>query len=326
MNNNQLNSNQINIPNANIPSTNSQGTMNNQPTAPQPKQDKKSSFDLKKVILLVLLILLIVLFIYVIYLKVTDTHTNKPNDTDKDNIVDNNKYTIEDFNEYLDTLNILSNKTNLLELTNQEILQILLTEYLKDENHDTQSFKVEDLENIHKNSILSNLEVEYTSILDKLDLYGFSYNDDLYSYELSENTYNWAGTGGHGLNKISIPVYRELVLFNETDGRYTISQRIVFANSYGDGPNPYYIYYDSKQAVEDAKNNSSDENSFLKLDETNLSDYLEENTSISSQAVSKYIYANYADIKDKLSTYTYTFEEIDDHLVLTDFSVMSGAE
>lgn len=318
MNNNQFNSNQINTTNLN-----NQVPVNNQPTVSQTKQYKKNNFDLKKILLLVLLIILIALFIYVIYLKVTDTSTDKPNYSDNDNIVDNNKYTITDFNKYLDTLTILSNKANLLELTNQEILQILLMEYLKDENHNSQSFTVQDLENIHKNSIFSNLEVEYTSILDKRDLYGFEFGDVL--YELNEDNYTNV-MGGHGLNRISVPVYRELVLFNETDGRYTISQRIVFANSYGDDPNPYYLYYDSKEAVEDSKNEASYEHSFLKLDETNLSAYLEDNASISSQTVSKYIIDNYDDIKDKLSIYTYTFEKIDDHLVLTNFSVMPPSD
>lgn len=309
MNNEQFNANQING-----------GNLNNQQSVNEEKeQNKKSNFNLGRVLLLVLLIILIALFIYIIYLKVTDVSSNKPNDGDNNKVVDDskNKYTASNFNEYLDMLNILSNKTNLIEITNQEILQVLLVEYLRDENHNKESFTIQDLEEIHRNSIFSNLGVEYTSILDRKDLYGFTLGDVL--YELNEDNYKLVMAGGHGLNEISIPVYRELILFNETDGRYTISQRIVFANSYGDGPNPYYLYYDSKQAIEDS--NNTGENSFIKLDETNLSSYLDDDSSINFLAVEKYIMDNYDDIKDKLSTYTYTFEEIDNHLVLTNFRV-----
>ena len=118
----------------------------------------------------------------------------------------------------------------------------------------------------------------------------------------------------HGASSIK-PVYSKVVDYDVLDNIYNISIQYVFT-FYGDSPMDTRLYYTYQDAL-------SSKNDFYSF---NIEDYFSEekstyDTDLLNKSMNEYVSNNYDKIKDKIKTYNYTFEVVNDKLKLTDFKV-----
>jgi len=235
-----------------------------------------------------------------------DNHNNSQNEE---------KYNPEFFNEIITTqLQSLFNKKSLNELTNQERLYLLLQLYRNQNDYEySENIKVEDLRVVHQSSIIKNLSINYTDIYDRYTSFVSDEKGNMeIAYKYNPASDNYTNTGlGHGGNIVAKPLYKELMQFTNKDNTYTIEYKYVFGNSYGDGPTPYELYYSGIDAY-------NEKNSFKKQDDN---DCTGEYCTDYETPMIEYIENNYDQIKNKLSTYAYTFKLDNNQLIITSFSV-----
>ena len=197
---------------------------------------------------------------------------------------------------------------SLNELSNQDKLQTILYMYVKNGSGYTDTIQKSTLENIFKNSSIRNLGIEYKDIYEERQLQDTENTIYIIENGVYKKTIG-GGTGGYiGL------IQKKLVDYKEENNKVTISYKYAFYKNEGDGPTPINIYY----TFEDAKNNQNKIKTFDPLD---YKDELYPNEPFSypkaKEAAENY---DFSKDLDKLNTYTYVFELINNELILIDFN------
>ena len=186
-------------------------------------------------------------------------------------------------------------------------------------------FTSDELKKAFNNSVFSELKYEDGNI----GGYCAGIVDDMniYTYDASTKSYNANPNTGMGCNMARPYVYTYNVDSYRDGDKYVIVNKYLFG------------YYDPNLEIEEAKHLFGNVNDFTdytskyysndKIDATNSvvtldnigEEYLD--MGLFDSSLNEFIkdYKNYDSIKDKLDTYTYTFEKKDGHFVITDFSV-----
>lgn len=145
------------------------------------------------------------------------------------------------------------------------------------------------------------------------DIYGSSpWEDDtenskiesnlIWKYDAESSKYLYQVNHGKGY-PYGMPIYTNVTLLNENGKQVTISLKYAFYTAYDD--NQIDKIYPSYQ---DAANNR---NSIITISDTNISSNYD--------LAEKYVKDNINQYINKLSTYTYTFEKVDNNYVLVDY-------
>lgn len=209
-------------------------------------------------------------------------------------------------------LSFLLNKSSISDITNDDILYYLYRDILSDKYEEKRyvTFTAEEVKNAFQNSALSNLEYTDKDIIDNSslkELLLWKYNSGIYSYNTAER---------YEKSYVTNTAYTYNVDSYVKDNKYVVVNKYLFINRYNTYPPEHSIhsrlygnYNDCFEAGKDFDRSSSN---YLK----ELDYYVYDLRGLASYAME-----NYAELKDKLDTYTYTFEKENGHFVLTDFSV-----
>lgn len=282
----------------------------------------------------ILLILILVLVGYIVYDKVLSdnnkeviqnetTNNNVELKDENNNIAEENKQedtdtttnntkseeeNIEIYENIIETnlLKLLGNK-KLSEISNQDKLAMIFEMY-KNEYGWKKEISKSDLNNVKENSILKNLDIEYTSLND----YSMTTNHNASKlYELNNKNYTYQNIG-HKSNNIKI-IHKELIDSNFDNNDIKLSYNFVFSKTEAKGasttPGYHYLYY----SYEDINNNKHFKDfSFMDINE-------EIGNALAYDNAKNYIDDNYKDIKDKLYTYTFVFSNEENNIILKDY-------
>ena len=259
----------------------------------------------KNIIILIVVVCILLLGIcgYIAYSK--SLSKNNHDNSDNQLLSPKTVFTEEDFDDYVKSwlgLSVLTNKKSLSEMTNQEKLRMLIRLY-QGEDKDT-TFSQERLEEVHRGSVIKNLDVTYENLYDYFGTFSWNTNAIAYEYNEVEKTFKNTGALGHGAINLGDIAHSEIVSINKSDNKYIVKYRYIFYNNYGDGPTDEDLYLRASDAI-----NKTNEWVHLNLDENN------------NTHRDEYINKHYNEIKEKLPIYTYTFIAEDNHLTITDFSV-----
>lgn len=293
----------------------------------------------EKVNIAIIIILTGVLCLFAGYVMFTEVM--KVNDNSKDNSsekVSKSSIDLEDrikLNSLIDNdLVALLYKEKLSDLTDLELRT--LTRFIKykeinvnvtNANEGTHNFTSDELKKVFNNSVFSELKYEDGNI----GAYCAGVIDDTISYDYDKGTKTYNSNSESGIGA-GCNVGRPYVYTYNVDS-YKNGDKYVIVNKY------LFGYYDPNLEIEEAKHLFGNVNDFTdytskyysndKIDTSNsvatLDDIGEEDTdtTLFMGALEEFTsdYKNYDSIKDKLDTYTYTFEKKDGHFVITDFSV-----
>ena len=210
-------------------------------------------------------------------------------------------------------LGFLLGKDSINNIDNNDMLYYIYREYLSDKfkMSDGVSFTKDDVKRAFKESVFSNKSYIDSDIIDRK----YGDNANIWKYDSSSGTYSYNSLGIGGIVVSTNIVYTYNVDSYVEDGKYVVVNKYLFSNSYaevtGNDSSKVYIYGDYNSAVKGGC-----------MDCDSLGSYLTELDSVfSSEDIDRYAISNYDSIKDKLDTYTYTFENKDGHFVLSDYSV-----
>ena len=215
------------------------------------------------------------------------------------------EYTKEEFDELVSDrlgLGVLVNKKSLSEMNNAERLRMLINYYKGNDRYDT--FSETEIDKIHNESVIKNLNVIYENLYDYYGTFVWSNSNVAYQYDSGSKTFKYTGALGHGGVSRGNIIHKELVSLDTNVHTYTVKYRYIFYNSTGDGPSDVTLYLN----IEDAMN---DKNAwaYLPVKEDN------------STHANEYIDMHYGEVKNKLPVYTYIFKVKDNQLVITDFFI-----
>lgn len=234
-----------------------------------------------------------------------DNNNDINNSSNKEEVNNNDKEIRGKVEEIVSNeLDQLLSKKTLSELTNQDKLQTILELYAK-ENSYPETISKEALENIFKNSSLRNLEIEYN------DIYWDHMLQDTNEkyYEIEGDTYKKT-ISGHGANQLNT-IYKQVTDYKKDENKISVSYKYAFYTVIGDGPQPINLYYTFEEALHS-------ENKVITYDPRN---YLtDEDLSGYQSAFNAAKNHDFSKSLDKLDTYTYTFEIINNEIVLVDFN------
>ncbi len=209
-------------------------------------------------------------------------------------------------------LGFLLGKDSINNIDNNDMLYYIYREYLSDKFKTSEgvSFTRDDVKRAFSESAFSNKSYSDSDIIDR----NYGDNAIIWKYDSSSGTYSYNSLGiGGGVVSTNI-VYTYNVDSYVEDGKYIVVNKYLFSNSYADvtgNDNNVTIYGDYNSAVKGSKDYDKSASDYVtKLDNV-----------YSSEDVDRYAISNYDSIKDKLDTYTYTFENRDGHFVLSDYSV-----
>ena len=293
----------------------------------------------EKVNIAIIIILTGVLCLFAGYVMFTEVM--KVNDNSKDNgseKVSKSSIGLEDrieLNNLIDNdLVALLYKEKLNDLSDLELRTLIMTAernniYIKATNENSENasyvFTSDELKKAYNNSVFSELKYEDGNIGGVCA--GVVSDLNIYIYDSETKTYNANPNTGMGCNMARPYVYTYNVDSYRDGDKYVIVNKYLFgsnnpidkvemnkylfgsANDYEDYLNGYR--YNTK--IDTSK-------SVTALDSIGT-EYVD--TSLFEFSLNKFTsdYKNYDSIKDKLDTYTYTFEKKDGHFVITDFSV-----
>ena len=210
-------------------------------------------------------------------------------------------------------LSFLLSKDNINDMDNNDKLYYVYKEYLSDTYNHSEgvTFTKQDMKKAFEKSVLSELnytdsDIEYSNYGNSIVIWNYDNNSGTYSY-------NQVGLGGV-VTSTNI-VYTYNIDSYVKDNKYVVVNKYLFANGYssaiGNDSNTSVLYGNYNSAV-------SGSNDYDK----NASNYVTKLENVySNDDIKNYAMKNYDSIKDKLDTYTYTFEKKDGHFVITDFSV-----
>lgn len=258
-------------------------------------------------------------------MKVNDNSNSKGNSSEK---VSKSSISLDnriELNNLIDNdLLILLYKEKLSDITVSELRTI--TEYnnyskinikVTNENSDnvSYSFASDELKKLFNNSVFSELKYEDGNIGGVCA--GVVYDNDMYIYDASAKIYTANPNTGMGCNMVRPYVHTYNVDSYMDGDKYVIVNQYLFANPSNvmSAEESQYLF-GSVSADTDIDTSKS----VATLDNIGEDDT---DTVLFEAALNKFTsdYKNYDSIKDKLDTYTYTFEKKDGHFVITDFSV-----
>lgn len=210
-------------------------------------------------------------------------------------------------------LSFLLGKDSISNIDNNDMLYYIYREYLSDKfkTNVGVSFTRDDVKRAFDESAFSNKSYNDSDIIDR----NYGDNAIIWKYDSSSGTYSYNSLGIGGSVVSTNIVYTYNIDSYVEDGKYVVVNKYLFSNSYaevtGNDSRVAYIYGDYNSAVNGSKDYDK-----------SASDYVTKLDSVfSSEDVDSYAISNYDSIKDKLDTYTYTFENRDGHFVLSDYSV-----
>ena len=284
----------------------------------------------EKVNIAIIIILTGVLCLFAGYVMFTEVM--KVNDNSKDNgseKVSKSSIGLDDrikLNSLIDNdLVALLYKEKLSDLTDLE-LRTIIKQNNYDKINDNSNFTSEELKKVFNNSVFSELKYEDGNIGTACS--GTVSDMDMYIYDTNTKTYSINSNIGAGGCTVARPYVYTYNIDSYRDGdKYVIVNKYLFgsnnpidkvemnkylfgsANDYEDYLNGYR--YNTK--IDTSKSVTALDSIGTEYVDTSLFEFsLNEFTSNNK---------NYDSIKDKLDTYTYTFEKKDGHFVITDFSV-----
>lgn len=202
------------------------------------------------------------------------------------NIIEKQLFILFKYNDPVTKIENIDNKSKLLLALS--ILEDKYTTKSNDINTTIVSFTKSELENCFNSSVIRNLGIKHESF----DLYEliseyYNRNTDLLVY--SKEMY-----------KYMLPKASKVENYEKKNNQYTISMNYLFPDS----DVGFEYYYGS---LTDVKNGA---NSVVKAYDSN--GYID---------AQKYLDDNYDNIKDKMATYNYTFEIINNKINLVNFSI-----
>lgn len=211
-----------------------------------------------------------------------------------------------------DSLNFILSKDSLNDITNNE--KLFYASYQMDDKNRESGFSKEDLKNAYNKSALSNLEYTDDTINENGEQV-YTYDNGAYKFDPRPSAEKYVSTRA---------VYAYDSDYYVKGNKYVVVNKYLFANSYEFDKmanlslddylkNGGTVLYGSfSKAEEGAKNLDKGYDGVGKLGY-----YWTDHVAILNSFAMK----NYGSIKDKLDTYTFTFEKKDGHFVLTDYSV-----
>ncbi len=193
-------------------------------------------------------------------------------------------------------LYVLWGVNSLDKVYNQDKLTLAVERFAKDKGyeskHDVKEITKKELEDAFKETSLSNLSLKHENI--KGSYMGAWCGHDQWVYDKDKEIYTYQ-EDGHGACGV-FAVFNKPIDFSENNGLYTITYKYAFEVAC-DMPNgKIYGSYDD----------ASLGNEILTINpDSNYKDVIE---------------SKYEEIKNKLATYTFTFQKVDNHITLVDFT------
>ena len=281
----------------------------------------------EKVNIAIIIILTGVLCLFAGYVMFTEVM--KVNDNSKDNgseKVSKSSIGLEDkleIDKLIGTessnLSLMLSKDSLSDVTNDDILYYLYDKYLRDsyEEKDGVTFTKEDMAKAFKESALSDRSYTDGDIV-------YSYNGNkatIWKYDSNSGTYSYNPAGLGGFVTDTMIAYTYNLKSYVENNKYVVINKYLFTNSFAPdilGDNIYSVssilYGNYNSAISGRESYDKNATNYVtKLDNIYAPYNIED--------VEEYAINNYDSIKDKLDTYTYTFEKKDGHFVITDVSV-----
>ena len=283
----------------------------------------------EKVNIAIIIILTGVLCLFAGYVMFTEVM--KVNDNSKDNSsekVSKSSIGLEDrieLNSLIDNdLVALLYKEKLSDLTDLELRTLIMTAeyeniYIKATNENSENasyvFTSDELKKAYNNSVFSELKYKDGNMGGYCA--GIVNDLNIYIYDSETKTYNANPNTGMGCNSARPYVYTYNIDSYRDGDKYVIVNQYLFGN-----PSNVMSAEESKYLFGSvsADTDIDTSKSVATLDNIGVEDT---DTTLFMGALEEFTsdYKNYDSIKDKLDTYTYTFEKKDGHFVITDFSV-----
>ena len=280
-------------------------------------------------IIIILVGMLCLLAGYVMFDKIMSTK-NSSNDssnvTNCGKLVSKSSIGLEDrikLNSLIDNdLVALLYKEKLSDLTDLELRTLIMTAerkniYIKATNENSENasyvFTSDELKKAYNNSVFSELKYKDGNMGGYCA--GIVSDLNIYIYDSETKTYNANPNTGMGCNSARPYVYTYNIDSYRDGDKYVIVNQYLFGN-----PSNVIPVEESKYLYGSVNKSNDTSNSVATLDDIGVEDT---DTTLFMGELNEFTsdYKNYDNIKDKLDTYTYTFEKKDGHFVITDFSV-----
>ncbi len=197
-------------------------------------------------------------------------------------------------------LYVLWNKNKIDEVTNNERLTLGIKKYAKDNNldyHDMESVKASDVENSFKKTSIGSLKLNHEDVQGSYKITTCEHTD--WEYDANNSLYT-SIPNGHGICAAD-KVYHKLESLEEKDGRYVATYKLMFSYSCEGDEGTLYKNYENAVNEEDSLGKISGEYS-------------------TEDEFKELMAKKYDEVKDKLATYTYTFEKENNKITLVDFN------
>ncbi|MDO5568641.1 MAG: hypothetical protein Q4G04_00810 [bacterium] len=283
--------------------------------------ENKSSNKGLYVIIIILLIIVIAMVGYIGYKSLFEKGQDNSK-SDNGDIVDNTKKV-----DYMEIFTTQEELENLVGLTNKysfgELLSLVrvtkhsdISNQMKlwvaigylDQTNDWNGFPntitSQEIELAFNKTALSNMGLNHEDILCEIAYYwpdeSSTAKHIMYTYDESTGVYTY-NHGGHGGEGTLFPYTCKMTNFDINDNKYKIAYKCVWSSgsAFGNGDDLIYGAANRETLISKIGDASSDFDNLVDI-------YFEE---------------NYETIKDKLSTYTYTFEKTDNGYKLIDYIV-----
>lgn len=272
----------------------------------------------EKVNIAIIIILTGVLCLFAGYVMFTEVM--KVNDNSKGNSSEKVSKSSIGLEDRIELNNLIDNdlvallyKEKLSDLTDLE-LRTIIKQNNYDKISDNSNFTSEELKKVFNNSVFSELKYEDGNIGTACS--GTVSDMDMYIYDTNTKTYSINSNIGAGGCTVARPYVYTYNVDSYRDGdKYVIVNQYLFGN-----PSNVIPVEESKYLYGSVNKSNDTSNSVATLDDIGEEDT---DTTLFMGALEEFTsdYKNYDSIKDKLDTYTYTFEKKDGHFVITDFSV-----
>ncbi len=297
--------------------------MNKNNTNIEMKKKKKKNYLILIIVICVVLILGLGIRIYMSLQKDGKvTTSNIFNFAQNQNTQPIDQKEVEDVAE--SELYILNGKKSIKDIGNQQKLIMALHLYLNseevldklnagDDNFDVDASKLDEYFEKSSISYMDKL-VHEDILLPKLD----DGKDPIVEWKFDSNTNKYScNTDMFQVYNNGFPyvynVANKTSEFKEENGKYYLSRKYLWGTS-GNDANDCFSVYASYDNAKDKKDKITSVQDAMNMNE-NEDNYSEENI------YQKYMDENYESIKDKLETYTYVFEKVDNKIKLVDFYV-----
>lgn len=264
----------------------------------QEKNKNGGLIALLSVIIVILLTLVVLLATGTINFKREPSKNNQQSNENTQQNSDESstsKYTENDFKKVIDDeLYILFGFKSLNEVTNGRKLTLVFNKL--DPNYSAGSFSKQQVEEAFNATSIRSLGIQHETF-------------DIYTYE--NDTYT-GDSGKMSKRNLFIPsmLASKIINYRKNDDKYVLEVKYIFTNNGDSGDRGQYGY--------GSWNHLSDESKHIVEIYTYESDF---NIKTLIPDLQKYLDENYDSIKDKLDTYVYTFEVVNDKINLVDFSI-----